>query len=386
MKIPSVRLVFDRKHVATKTKRGLVQMEITLQMKRKWVSTGIKLYKDQWNDRKHVVNSSESIEQNEWLDSQVTDMEKWLRDNQPFSWEKLDMHLKEGMATDNFLEFLDTTIKERNDIKDSTKKTHRKLISILKEYGKMAFFSDLTPNAIMDFDNWLHGRKIRKLDREGNERMEKMKQQSIHDYHKVMHIYITIARRRGLIKDDPYFGLSFPRGESEANRYLSVEELLKFKDAPMRSGSVARARDLFTFQSYTGLSYSDLKEFDFTKADKSGKDYMYNGKREKTGETFCFLILPEAMRILKKYDYHLPVKTVENYNQQLKKAAADAGIGKPLSTHWARRTAGVMFINAGVRLEVVAKILGHSSVTTTEKYYTDITGDTVANEMIGAKL
>ena len=44
----SVRLVFDRKHVATKKRQSSVQMEVTYQRKRKYVGTGIKRYSDQW--------------------------------------------------------------------------------------------------------------------------------------------------------------------------------------------------------------------------------------------------------------------------------------------------------------------------------------------------
>ena len=44
MKYPSLRFVFDRKHVATKKKRGLVQLEVLSEGKRKWIGTGVKLY------------------------------------------------------------------------------------------------------------------------------------------------------------------------------------------------------------------------------------------------------------------------------------------------------------------------------------------------------
>ena len=38
---PTTRLVFDRKHVATKEKKGLVQLEVLYLRKRKWISTGV---------------------------------------------------------------------------------------------------------------------------------------------------------------------------------------------------------------------------------------------------------------------------------------------------------------------------------------------------------
>lgn len=386
MKIPTVRLVFDRKNVATKKVRGLVQLEVLYERKRKWISTGVKVYSDQWDARKWVVRSVDSTELNDKLRDQIQNIEKFLNDNQPFSWDKLDNYVNGPGNNDNFVDFVKKTVEDRNDIGKGTRRTHRKLANILKEFGTITYFRDLTKPNIMAFDNWLHGRKIRKLDNEGNEVFEPMKQQSIYGYHKLMRTYIHIAMNMGLLESDPYFGLRFQRGESEPGRYLSMDELKKLMSAPMRSGSIARARDLFTFQSYTGLAYADLKLFDFSKATMEGKDYVYSGKRKKTGEEFFFVILKPAMEILKKYDYCLPVTSSQTYDSNLKKVAADAGIDKPIASHWARRTAGMMLLNAGVRLETVAKILGHASVKTTEQFYASLVKSTVVEEMKKAGL
>ena len=105
------------------------------------------------------------------------------------------------------------------------------------------------------------------------------------------------------------------------------------------------------------------------------------GKRKKTGEPFFFVLLPEAMRILRKYRFKLPVVAEQSYNEILKKVARDAGIDKPLSSHWGRRTAAVILVNHGVRIEVVAKILGHASVSTTEQFYAQIVNKTIIREM-----
>lgn len=386
MKIPSVRLVFDRKKVATKKVRGLVQIEVLYERKRKWISTGVKVYSDQWETRKWVVKSVDSAELNDKLAHQVQSIEKFLNENQPFSWDKLDAFVKGPGTNDNFVDFVKKTVEERNDIGEGTRRTHRKLAAILKEFGTITYFKDLTKPNVMAFDNWLHGRKIRKLDKEGNESFISMRQQSIYSYHKLMRTYIHIAMNMGLIDTDPYFGLRFQRGESEPGRYISMDELKKLVSAPMRSGSIARARDMFTFQSYTGLAYADLKLFDFSKVTMEDKDYVYSGKRKKTGEEFFFVILKPAMDILKKYNYVLPVTSSQTYDSNLKKVAEDAGIDKPLASHWARRTAGMMLLNAGVRLETVAKILGHASVKTTENFYTDIMKSTVVEEMKKAGL
>ena len=53
---PTSRFVFDRKNRSSDKRKGLVQLEIKHDRKRKWISTGVKLYKDQWNEKTYVVN------------------------------------------------------------------------------------------------------------------------------------------------------------------------------------------------------------------------------------------------------------------------------------------------------------------------------------------
>lgn len=55
MKYPTLRVVFDRKHVATKEKKGLIQIEVMYAGKRKWIGTGVKVYSDQWKEKCMVL-------------------------------------------------------------------------------------------------------------------------------------------------------------------------------------------------------------------------------------------------------------------------------------------------------------------------------------------
>lgn len=73
MKYPTARFVFDRKHTASKTTKGTVQIEILFERKRKWISTGVRLYSDQCINRKtfcdafpnHFVSVLHLLTQNE---------------------------------------------------------------------------------------------------------------------------------------------------------------------------------------------------------------------------------------------------------------------------------------------------------------------------------
>ena len=58
-----------------------------------------------------------------------------------------------------------------------------------------------------------------------------------------------------------------------------------------------------------------------------------------------------------------------------------AGINKPVSSHWARHTGATMLLNSGVEMEIVSKVLGHSSTRMTRQIYAKLLDETVADAM-----
>ena len=100
--------------------------------------------------------------------------------------------------------------------------------------------------------------------------------------------------------------------------------------------------------------------------------------RHKTDIDFIIPVLPETKALIEKYDDHplkqkkgvvLPVLSNQKYNAYLKEIADLAGINKHLTTHLARHTfATTVTLNNGIPLVIVSKMLGHSSVKTTQIY------------------
>ena len=67
-----------------------------------------------------------------------------------------------------------------------------------------------------------------------------------------------------------------------------MDELKQIERCTIKDKAVERVRDLFIFQSYTGLSYSDLAKFDFLETEEHDNCYIIRDKRQKTGEEyFC---------------------------------------------------------------------------------------------------
>lgn len=354
-----MRFVFDRKHVATRNKKGLVQIEVTSEGKRKWIGTSVKLYADQWNEKKKVVNSVHSIQLNAMLDGMMSKLNDFIldlfRNDQQFDFEKLNAFLEKSNHSDSFIDFVRTRIEDRTDIEESTRKQHRTLLQSLEKFGKLNYMDDLTKANITLYDEFLHQQEI--------------SQPTIYNYHKRLKRYLHEAMKFGLLNENPYVGLHFERGRFEKRKYLTEEELKMIRTCKINMPSIDRIRDLFLFQCYTGLAYADFEKFNFEKdvEERNGK-YIVSDRRKKTNEDYKIVLLTPAIEILKKYDYKLPIISNQKYNVSLKVVAQYAGIDKNITTHMGRHTFAVFALNNGVPIEIVAKMLGHTNIRTTQVY------------------
>ena len=359
MKYPTMRFVFDRKHVATKNKKGLVQIEVTSEGKRKWIGTSVKVYADQWHEKRKVVNSVNSIQLNAILDGMMAKLNEFIldlvRNNQQFDFEKLNAFLEKSTRSDSFIEFVRTRIEERADLEESTRKQHRTLLQSLEKFGKINYMDDLTKANITLYNEFLHQQGI--------------SQPTIYNYIKRLKVYIGEAMKFGMLENNPTIGLHFERGKFEKRKYLTEKELETIRSCKINVPSIDRVRDLFLFQCYTGLAYADFEKFDFEKdvEERNGK-YIIADRRKKTNEDYKIVLLSPPIEILKKYDYKLPVITNQKYNVSLKVVAQYAGIDKNITTHMGRHTFAVFALNNGVPIEIVSKMLGHTNIRTTQIY------------------
>lgn len=358
MKYPTVRFVFDRKHTASKTTKGTVQIEILFERKRKWISTGVRLYSDQWNDKTKVKNTVQSVDLNERLDAQMQNINEFInnliKNKEAFSFDKLEHFLKYSQQKESFIDFIKRRVSERTDLRKGTLNTHASLINSLEEFGRIVYFSDITTANIMYYDDFLHKKYN--------------KQTTVHGYHKRLKRYINEAIKYELIKENPYNKLKFDRGKSEGIKYLTIEQINQIRSLEIASESIDKVRDLFIFQCFTGLSYADLFKFDFSTVIERKKKFFIRDARVKNQEEYFLMLLKPAMEILRKYDFKLPAISNYQYNLRLKIVQELAKIKLSLHSHMARHSFAVMALNMGVSIENLAKMMGHTDIKTTQIY------------------
>lgn len=367
--LPKLRMVFDRKKVATPKKKGLVQIELLYEKKRKWITTGVKVYSDQWDERRWVINSLDSVKLNRQLFDQKEELETWLNSEfkeHAFDFDKLDLWLERKKVLpkdESFIDFCERRIRERRDISEHTRRMQKRLISSLRDFGRIVYFSDLTKANIIRYHEWLKGKYTNDY--------------SIYDYIKYTRTYTNEALKLELIDKYPFTGLHFKRGEPRSDKFLTEDEVNKIADCEISTESLRNVRDLFLVQCYTGLSFSDLMLVDFKKAVKRGKFYVLTGEREKTKQSYYVVLLQPVMEILKRHDFRLPKMSNQQYNMRLKVLADAAKLKEPITSHYGRRTAGYMLLNNGMSIEQVAKVLGHANIKTTQAVYAKILDTTM---------
>ena len=186
--------------------------------------------------------------------------------------------------------------------------------------------------------------------------------------------------RNGKIDKNPFDTIKIRKGEANIVP-LSKEELMIIANKDFGIDRLNQVRDLFIFAANTALSYCDLAAVRREDIQTDG-DVMYlKKKRGKTGVTYILPLNDTAISLLKKYDYELPIITNQKYNAYLKEIATICGIKKVLTTHLARHTAATLMLNAGISIDVVSKILGHSNTKMTQ-HYAKLLDKTVINTKI----
>jgi len=189
---------------------------------------------------------------------------------------------------------------------------------------------------------------------------------------------VNIAIQNEWLARDPF--MKYKVSYVPTNRqFLSLEELQKIEKAEFSLPMLELVQDIFIFSCYTGLAYIDSTSLT---NDNLGlgmdRELWIKTYRTKTDIPVNLPILPKAAVIIKKYEnttflrlpnHVLPTLGNTVINTHLKIIAKLCGITKPLTFHIARHTfATTVTLTNGVPIETVSKMLGHTSIKTTQIY------------------
>ena len=219
--------------------------------------------------------------------------------------------------------------------------------------------------------------------------------------------FLRWAFKKGVHQNNAYDSYK-PKLKSTQKKiiFLTWDELNRLREfkIPSNKQALERVRDVFLFQCFTGLRYSDV--FNLCRSDIKGDHIEVT--TVKTSDSLIIELNNHSKAILDKYkdvafedDKVLPVITNQKMNDYLKELAEMAGIDEPvrqtyyrgneridevtpkyalLGTHAGRRTFICNALALGIPPQVVMKWTGHSDYKAM-KPYIDIADDIKANAM-----
>lgn len=373
-------IVYDHRGRTAKGRPGSLEVRLTIQKRVYYIGTGIKVMKSEWRFD-HIVNRTDANELNERL-----------RIIQKAVAEEVNDRLQRGAAIDvaeirksiygyrydggeecitsQFLDWWEERVPMLG-LSAGTMKHYKTTLAHIRACGYINRWRDLTTDNIYKFDAYLHGVRIRNSVTRASGADIALTQGTIHNQHKNLKAMIARAVNEALVDINPYDKMKgvFSRGDRETVEFLTMDELKRIERLNVPSGGMLEiARDLFVFQSYTGMAYSDMQAFKLSDCRCEDDRWLLAKQRAKTGVTYYVQILPQALAVAQKYGGEMPQVVGQVYNRALKDIAAMAGIQKRVTSHVARHTFATWMLHEEVPIERVAKMLGHSNIRQTQRY------------------
>lgn len=282
-------------------------------------------------------------------------------------------------SSTSFLEWCRDQL-EQLTLSEGTLKHYQTMLARLYDFDTIRRWRDVTVENIYKWDSYLH--RITKPQSDADAKMGKqmvtISDASIYNYHKCLKALLNRAVLFDRIQQNPYDRLKgkFKRGDRERIDFLTDEEMKAFESLhPVQGSKMAMARDLFVFQLYTGLAYSDTQTFDIGDYKLIDGVWKNTGERIKTGVAYTSQLLPPVVEILERYQWQVPRLDNSDYNLCLKALGMACGIERPLHSHMARHTFATWMLRHGVPIEHVSKMLGHTNITQTQRYAKIVAAD-----------
>ncbi len=375
------RLVYNRKHKLNKQGTALVQIEARLDGRISYFKTDVYLKPECWNkDGAQVVNHPQSNELNAFLYEKIIELQMielgyWKRGRE-VTLSSIKEDVKNGIRpVVSFLKFAVQTI-EKSDRKDSTKANMMHTVDALREFRSMIEFSDVNYTFLKEFDEFL--------------RKKDLKQSTIHKHLRILRTLTNEAIKEGYILREayPFDKFKMKKGKKEHVFLLPAElERLEKLVLPERKNNCQHVLDAFLFCCYTGLRFSDFKQLnDSYRTNIDGQEWIVM-KSIKTGVKLSIplylLFGGKALKIVRKYGSLGVLAALgcnADTNRLLRKLGDMARVRKHFTFHTARHTCATLLMHRGVPITTVQRLLGHTSVKTTE-IYSEVFNETMIRDL-----
>ena len=376
------RLVYNRKKQLNKQGTALVQVEASLNQRKVYFKTNIYLRPEHWDKRtSQVIVHPQADDLNSMLFEfvlhlQGVELALWKR-GVPATLSLLKDAMKKNRPVNVTFPVFAKEYVQHSDRRESTKENLYTTITVLQEFRPGLDFKDITYTFLKDFEVYLREK--------GNG------VNTVAKHLRQLRTLVNEAINQGYIHADAYPFRKFKiKQEKGRHEFLTPDELRKLENLEVSDRKLRHVLDAFLFCCYVGLRFSDfcqLTPANFIRV--NGKKWLHF-KSIKTGIELRLplhlLFEGKALAILDRYciTEFACLGSNSEVNKCLTKISGMARIKKHVTYHTARHTCATLLIHQGVPITTVQKLLGHTSVKTTE-IYSEILSNTIVKDLKAVK-
>lgn len=376
------RLVYNRKKHLNKQGTALVQVEASLNQRKIYFKTNLYIKPEHWDKRtSQVIGHPQANDLNSMLFEfvlhlQGIELALWKR-GVPATLSLLKDAMKKNRPINITFPIFAKEYVQHSDRRESTKENLFTTITVLQEFRPGLDFKDITYTFLKDFEVYL---------REKGNGIN-----TVAKHLRQLRTLVNEAINQGYIHADAYPFRKFKiKQEKGSHEFLTPDELKKLENLEVHDLKLRHVLDAFLFCCYVGLRFSDfcqLKQSNFIKV--NGKKWLHF-KSIKTGIELRLplhlLFEGRALSILDKYDITEFANLGSNseVNKSLSVIIGMTRIKKHITYHAARHTCATLLIHQGVPITTVQRLLGHTSVKTTE-IYSEILSSTIVRDLKAIK-
>lgn len=376
------RLVYNRKKHLNKQGTALVQVEASLNQRKIYFKTNIYIKPEHWDKQtSQVIGHPQANDLNSMLFEfvlhlQGIELALWKR-GVPATLSLLKDAMKKNRPINITFPIFAKEYVQHSDRRESTKENLFTTITVLQEFRPGLDFKDITYTFLKDFEVYL---------REKGNGIN-----TVAKHLRQLRTLVNEAINQGYIHADAYPFRKFKiKQEKGSHEFLTPDELKKLENLEVHDLKLRHVLDAFLFCCYVGLRFSDfcqLTPSNFIKV--NGKKWLHF-KSIKTGIELRLplhlLFEGRALSILDKYDITEFANLGSNseVNKSLSVIIGMTRIKKHITYHTARHTCATLLIHQGVPITTVQKLLGHTSVKTTE-IYSEILSSTILRDLKAIK-
>ena len=376
------RLVYNRKKHLNKQGTALVQVEASLNQRKIYFKTNIYIKPEHWDKRtSQVIGHPQANDLNSMLFEfvlhlQGIELALWKR-GVPATLSLLKDAMKKNRPINITFPIFAKEYVQHSDRRESTKENLFTTITVLQEFRPGLDFKDITYTFLKDFEVYL---------REKGNGIN-----TVAKHLRQLRTLVNEAINQGYIHADAYPFRKFKiKQEKGSHEFLTPDELKKLENLEVHDLKLRHVLDAFLFCCYVGLRFSDFCQL------TPSNFIRVNGKRWlhfKSIKTGIELRLPlhllfegKALAILDRncITEFASLGSNSEVNKALSVITSMARIKKHVTYHTARHTCATLLIHQGVPITTVQRLLGHTSVKTTE-IYSEILSSTIVRDLKAVK-